>query len=91
MATEWGGWTWNGALTAFRRSTGPGPGETTGRGQAGRPQKYSPVGREGIGTSTVVRGKGEGGGADRDEQQDDRGSQERRRYFCGSGRYGETH
>ena len=28
----------------------------------GRPQKYSPVGREGIGTSTVVRGKGEGGG-----------------------------
>ena len=27
MATEWGGWTWNVALTAFRRSTGPGPGK----------------------------------------------------------------
>ena len=30
MATEEGGWTWNGALTAFRRSTGPGPGGTDG-------------------------------------------------------------
>ena len=30
------------------------------RGRAGRPQKYSPVSREGIGTSTVVRGKGVG-------------------------------
>ena len=36
-------------------------GEPTGSGRAGRPRKYSPVGREGIGTSTVVRGKGEGG------------------------------
>ena len=36
-----------------------------GRGRAaGRPRKYSPVGREGIGTSTVVRGKGEGGGGE---------------------------
>ena len=28
----------------------------------GQPRKYSPAGREGIGTSTVVQGKGEGGG-----------------------------
>ena len=49
-------------MTAVRRSTGPRPGEPTGRGRAGRPRKYSPVGREGIGTSTVVRGKGGGGG-----------------------------
>ena len=28
METEWGGWIWNGALAAFRRSTGPGPGGT---------------------------------------------------------------
>ena len=34
-----------------------------GGGRAGGPRKYPPVGREGIGTSTVVRGKckGEGG------------------------------
>ena len=36
--------------------------EPTGRGRAEWPRKYSPVGREGIETSTVVRGKGEGGG-----------------------------
>ena len=28
LATEWGGWTQNGDLTLFRRSTGPGPGGT---------------------------------------------------------------
>ena len=40
----------------------------------GRPHKYSSVSREGIGTSTVVRVKGEGGGgADRDGRQDHRG------------------
>ena len=39
-----------------------GQGEPTGRGPAGRPRNYSPVGREGSGTSTVVRGKGEGEG-----------------------------
>ena len=39
-----------------------GQGEPTRRGRAGQPQKYSPVGREGIGISTVVRGKGEEGG-----------------------------
>ena len=31
--------------------------DPTGRGRAGRPRKYPPVGREGIGTRTVVRGK----------------------------------
>ena len=40
-----------------------GQGGLTGRGRAGRSRKYSHVGREGIGTSTVVRGKGEGEGA----------------------------
>ena len=62
MATEWGGWTWNGDLTAFRRSTGPGPGGTDGERASGATTKKYPVGREGIGTSTVVRGKGKGGG-----------------------------
>ena len=46
-------------MTSVRRSEGPSQGEPTGRGRAGRPRKYSPVGREGIGTSTVVQGKGE--------------------------------
>ena len=48
MATEWGGWTWNGALTAFRTSTGPGPGRPTGKGRAVRPQKYPHNKRESI-------------------------------------------
>ena len=50
-----GPWQWLGG----RRVRGQG--EPKGRGRAGRPQKYYPVGREGIGTSTVVRGKGGGG------------------------------
>ena len=66
MATEWGGWTRNGALTVFRRSTGRGPGGTEGRVLAGRPRKYSPVSSGGIGTSTVIRGRGEGGGGERE-------------------------
>ena len=44
------------------------------KGRAGQSRKYSPVGREGIRKSTIVQGKGDGGGgADRDEHQDDRG------------------
>ena len=35
-----------------------------------RPQNYSSVRREGGGTRTVVRGKGEGGGAARDRHQE---------------------
>ena len=48
-----------------RNPTGsPGP---AGCGRAERPQKYSSVRREGSGTCTVVRGKGEGwGGEERD-------------------------
>ena len=39
MATEWGGWKWNGDLTAFRRLTGPGPGETNGERASGATTK----------------------------------------------------
>ena len=60
-----------------------GQGEPMGRGRAGRPRKYSPVGREGIGTSTVVRGKGEGGrGADRDEHQDNQEDSRAPKILC---------
>ena len=48
---------WKGSMTPDRRSAGPRPGDPTGGGRAGGPRKYPPVGREGIGTSTVVRGK----------------------------------
>ena len=36
--------------------------EPTGRERAGRPRKYSPLARKGIGKNTVVWGKGGGGG-----------------------------
>ena len=42
-------------------------GSRRGEGELGRPRKYSPVGREGIGTRKVVRGKGGGGGGGRRE------------------------
>ena len=75
-------WPWNGEGggngTGNGRHLGGrqvrGQGGPTGWGRAGRPRKYSPVSREGIGTSTVVLGKGErGGGSDRDRNQDHRG------------------
>ena len=47
--------------TGVRKPTGrPGP---AGCGRAERPRKYSSVHREGSGTRTVVRGKGEEGGS----------------------------
>ena len=51
-------------MTAVRRSEGPRPGGTDGERASGTTTKYSPVGREGIRTSTVVRGKGEGRGTE---------------------------
>ena len=48
-------------MTAVRRSEGPRPGGTDGERASRKTTKYSPVGREGIGTSTIVRGQGEGG------------------------------
>ena len=39
MAWEWGGWTWNGALTEFRRSKGPRQGGTDGERASGATTK----------------------------------------------------
>ena len=44
--------------------------EGQGQRDAHFPRNYSPVRREGGGTRTVVRGKGEGGGAARDGHQE---------------------
>ena len=55
-----------GLETVMNPTGRPGP---AGWGRAERPQKYSSVRREGIGTRTVVRGKGEGG-TDRDGHHD---------------------
>ena len=50
---------------------------------AGQPRKQSLISREGIRTSTVVRGKGEGGGRKIDTGTNIiEGNQERLRYFC---------
>ena len=62
MATEWGGWTRNGALTAFRRSTGPSLGGTDGERASGAitkiPSRWSGGHRDKYGCT----GKGGGGG-----------------------------
>ena len=71
-----GGRTRNGYRKAFRRPTGrPGPGGTSRWGRAGRPLKYSSVRMEGIGTRTVVQGKGGGGETERQAPRSDEGPQ----------------
>ena len=74
MATEWGGWTRNGALAAFRRPTGPGPGETDRERASGATTKIRSRWEGGYWDKYGCTGKGGGGGgADRDKHQDDQG------------------
>ena len=86
-------WPWNGeggmarnrSCEAFRRLSGSTVhGGPVGWGRVERPRKYSPVRREASGTSTVVRGKGEGvGGTDRDGNNENRGeSRASKIQFC---------
>ena len=61
MAKEWGGWTWNGALTAFRRSTGPRPGGTDRERASGLTTKILSRWSGGYQDKYGCTGKGEGG------------------------------
>ena len=65
MATEWGGWTWNGTLTAFRRSTGLGPGETGGKRASGATTKILSFWYGGYREKYGCTGKGVGVGGGR--------------------------
>ena len=64
---------WRGLETSKHSAGRPDP---AGQGRAERPRKYSPVTRENRGTSTVVRGKWEGGGGGRKERRAPQDSRE---------------
>ena len=66
MATEWGCWTRNGALPAFRRSTGPGPGgNRQGEGARGDQENDFPLVGRVLGQVWLYWERGKGGGRQR--------------------------